>query len=97
MSTHDLNALALEAAALPARDLRALQQVPARHHVTERGFAIMEWRDWYHQPCSLQISSLATMDCVWLGTGSDRMHLTRDQAGALARALLHFAETGELP
>lgn len=34
---------------------------------TERGFAIIEFKDEYGKDCSLQKSSLATDDCVWLG------------------------------
>ena len=35
--------------------------------VTERGFARIEFTDKYGVGCSLQKSSLATEDCVWLG------------------------------
>lgn len=34
---------------------------------TERGFDLMEFVDRYGSPCSLQKSSLAEEDCVWLG------------------------------
>lgn len=34
---------------------------------TERGFAIFEFEDSYEEKCSLQKSSLATKDCIWLG------------------------------
>jgi len=34
---------------------------------TERGFGIIEFVDMYGKPCSLQKSSLATEDAVWLG------------------------------
>lgn len=97
MSANDLNALALEADSFTPEKRRAMRRLPELSTRTGRGFKIMEWRDFYWQPCSLQASSLATADCVWLGTGSNRMHLSRSQAGALARALLHFAHTGELP
>lgn len=34
---------------------------------TERGFEIIEFNDKYMHKCSLQKSSLATEDCIWLG------------------------------
>ena len=34
---------------------------------TNRGFDIAEFTDRYGQKCSLQKSSLATEDCIWLG------------------------------
>jgi hypothetical protein len=66
---------------------------------TERGFAIVKFTDLYDSKCSLQKSSLALQDCVWLGTdtpGHDRMHLTREMVEALLPLLLRFVATGEL-
>jgi len=34
---------------------------------TDRGFDIAEFRDRYNDKCSLQESSLASEDCIWLG------------------------------
>lgn len=34
---------------------------------TQRGFSISEFEDRYGQKCSLQKSSLATEDAIWLG------------------------------
>ena len=34
---------------------------------TERGFAIGEFKDQYGLKCSIQKSSIATKDCIWLG------------------------------
>ena len=34
---------------------------------TQRGFAIMEFTDRYNTKCSIQKSSLATEDAIWLG------------------------------
>lgn len=34
---------------------------------TNRGFAIIEFKDRYDSACSLQKSSLATEDCIWFG------------------------------
>lgn len=101
---------------------------------TERGFRINEFTDRNGVKCSLQKSSIATEDRVWLGTHvdsvsafipngnpawrsvpllaaakaalgdrvvmcavDDRMHLNQEQVRALLPALIHFAETGELP
>lgn len=72
---------------------------------TERGFARVDFIDLYGESCSLQESSLATQDAIWLGcdTGTHvdgqcvaRMHLTREMVQALLPLLNHFVETGEL-
>lgn len=78
---------------------------------TIRGFARAEFVDRYGNRCSLQKSSIATEDCVWLGVdipfdcfkeGRDppkevtRMHLTRKGAKEIMRHLVRFIETGEL-
>lgn len=34
---------------------------------TNRGFDIHEFKDRYGEKCSIQKSSLATEDCIWLG------------------------------
>lgn len=34
---------------------------------TSRGFALIEFRDHYECPCSLQKSSLATEEAIWIG------------------------------
>jgi hypothetical protein len=78
--------------------------------LTNRGFVLGKFKDKYNQPCSIQKSSLATEDCIWLGveasidlnTGevlgdNNRMHLTQDHVKMLLPFLTHFAETGELP
>lgn len=76
---------------------------------TNRGFAHIAFKDAYGEPCSLQKSSLATEDAIWLGcdkvekhhvTGellSPRMHLTRADACRLISALELFVETGDIP
>lgn len=75
---------------------------------TGRGFKRGEFKDRYGAECSIQESSLADEDCVWLGcehegkhhvTGNPlgaRMHLTRDMAVALVTHLQRFIETGRL-
>ena len=37
---------------------------------TNRGFDLIEFRDLYDESCSLQKSSLATDDAIWLGVHS---------------------------
>lgn len=66
---------------------------------TNRGFAIADFRDSCDAPCTIQKSSLASEDCIWLGVhkpGSDRMHLTQEQVADLLPLLQRFVETGEL-
>lgn len=70
---------------------------------TLRGFLRSEFIDRYGNKCSLQKSSLATEDCIWLGVHEDfnggdssRMHLTRDNVAELLPYLQKFVETGEL-
>ena len=64
---------------------------------TARGFRIVEFTDLYNKPCSLQESSLATDEAIWLGVHGHRMHLNREQTAALLWPLLHFVLTGRLP
>lgn len=77
---------------------------------TRRGFRLFEFKDNYGANCSLQKSSLATEDCIWLGIDDDpkrhhvtgewlgqRMHLSRGQINKLLPILKKFVKTGELP
>ena len=64
---------------------------------TERSFRRGEFEDRYGKLCSIQKSSLATEDCIWLGRDQMRMHLTQETAAELAKILIYFAGTGELP
>lgn len=68
---------------------------------TVRGFELLEFKDRYGTPCSLQASSLAEYEkpgtsAVWLGTDdvapkvlglTTRMHLDREQVAALIQHL----------
>jgi hypothetical protein len=74
---------------------------------TERGFLREEFKDIYGHPCSIQESSLATEDAVWLGcdegthhhvTGEclARMHVDKKLAKQIVKRLLVFIETGRL-
>lgn len=74
----------------------------------QRNFAYAEFEDRYKQKCSIQKSSLATEDCIWLGVGilvelggtgeeiMGRMHLTQEMAAELIPILQRFVNTGEL-
>ena len=76
---------------------------------TSRGFALITFKDMYEQPCSLQKSSIATEDCIWLGVHDQidlntkevvgpgvRMHLTQDQVKELLPLLQKFVDTGDI-
>lgn len=74
---------------------------------TDRGFDHAAFVDRYGANCSIQKSSIATEDCIWLGIDdppkfhlgewlSGRMHLTRKHVKALLPLLQLFVETGEL-
>lgn len=72
---------------------------------TQRGFARAEFTDRYGAACSIQDSSLATEDCIWLGCDEGRhvdgaclarMHLTPEMAAALIPILQRFVETGSI-
>ena len=58
---------------------------------TERGFSIIEFPDVYDQACSLQKSSLATSDCIWLGvTKATPMIMARDVLGDSATGWIEY-------
>jgi hypothetical protein len=69
---------------------------------TERGFERIDFKDFYGEACSLQKSSLATEDAIWLGCEeskvhhvtkeplSPRMHLNREQVLALVAHLQNW-------
>lgn len=73
----------------------------------DRGFLKGQFVDRYGAKCSIQKSSLATEDCIWLGCDHEtfdshcrpcgaRMHLTQDMVADLIPVLQRFVETGEL-
>ena len=71
---------------------------------TSRGFPIIQFKDYYDEPCSLQASSLALCEqpgasAVWLGRhGAPRdasMHLSRDQVEALVGHLQTWLDRGD--
>lgn len=63
---------------------------------TIRGFDLIRFTDRYNNKCSLQKSSLATEDAIWLGIEQQRMHLTQDIVKSLLPFLQKFSDTGEL-
>ena len=74
--------------------------------LTNRGFGRAEFTDLYGHKASIQESSLATDDALWLGCESGthvdgqccaRMHLNCDGVRALMPLLHHFIEHGRLP
>jgi len=71
----------------------------------ERGFSGAEFTDRYGKACSIQDSSLATEDAIWLGCDEGlhhqgqclaRMHLTREMVIELLPLLHRFVETGSI-
>lgn len=72
-----------------------VKPLPLAH--TARGFLVGEFNDLYGRICSIQKSSLAEQDAIWLGCGEQRAHLDQAMAAALLPHLEHFVETGELP
>jgi hypothetical protein len=74
----------------------------------DRGFLRADFKDRNGEDCSIQQSSIATEECIWLGQNEGthhhvtgdcmaRMHLNRKMAREIGLALLRFADTGELP
>ena len=79
---------------------------------TPRGFRFISFTDVDGQPCSLQKSSLADEDAVWLGVElpseeveryahqgmplRNRMHLTQEMVQSVLPYLQHFAQIGRL-
>ena len=77
---------------------------------TSRGFSLYTFKDYYGGNCSLQKSSSAEIDQIWLGLDAEEMpkhHVTGENLGCrmlidrklaakLALKLASFAETGEI-
>lgn len=87
------NALQARLDALSDDDLAGVcgansEQLPGLD-VTGRGFTVVKFRDLYSEPCSLQKSSLATKDAIWLGCASADPKIMASQARA------HGVETTE--
>lgn len=65
---------------------------------TERGFPISVFTDRLGEKCSIQDSSLATEECIWLGVnnGTSRLCLTRKHAEDLIALLQKFIKSGSI-
>lgn len=73
---------------------------------TVRGFLRFDFDDLYDRKCSIQESSLATDNAIWLGCNEGthheekclaRMHLNQNQVEQLLPFLEYFVEHGRLP
>lgn len=63
---------------------------------TDRGFTRINFLDLYDIKCSLQESSLATDNAIWLGVNENRMHLNKKMVGKLIKKLFLWYLGGEL-
>jgi hypothetical protein len=82
----------------PSPEQKALPVPEYKFDKTPRGFRYIEFTDYNGQVGGVQESSLADGPLLWLGKdGSDRMHITQEQARALVGILQYFADIGELP
>lgn len=54
-----------------------------RKKKTQRGFGLMEFKDINGDQCSIQESSVATKNCLWLGCDHETVHpVTGERCGA---------------
>lgn len=75
------------------------ERTSMKKDVTNRGFSVIHFTDSRGVKCSLQKSSLATEDAIWLGVdyaSTTHMHLTKEQASEIIKVLQVFVETGDL-
>lgn len=63
---------------------------------TARGFGFFELTDSYGKEFTIQESSSAEQEKIWIGAGSDRGHLTRDMVRQILPILQQFADTGQV-
>lgn len=63
---------------------------------TPRGFTYFEMTDAYRKAFTIQKSSAASQECIWMGAGDSRAHLTRDMVRQIIPVLQQFADTGEV-
>lgn len=61
-----------------------------KHSYTNRGFEIVTFEDYYDKSCSIQQSSLATEDCIWLGLDDAEPKI---MASVALKYGIHTAET----
>jgi len=56
-----------------------MERFTMRIDKTERGFGVLEFDDQHGTECSVQDSSLATDDCIWLGSNDIGLkHFTKE-------------------
>ena len=74
-----------------------------KYNLADRGFIGYEFTDLYGSKCSIQESSLATDNAIWLGVNKDfkgkectRMHLNIEQVKELLPQLRYFIKRGVL-
>lgn len=63
---------------------------------TQRGFTYFEMTDSYGKEFTIQKSSSAEEEKIWMGVDDDRAHLTRDMVRRIIPILQQFADTGEV-
>lgn len=70
---------------------------------TNRGFSVARFTDRYKSKCSIQNSSLASENAIWLGVDTDfegkectRMHLTVKMVRELLPLLHDFVDHGSI-
>ena len=74
---------------------------------TGRGFSLIEFKDTKGEDCSIQKSSLADADYLWIGMDrapaphlghelSPRMHIDQETAAQLIEVLTTFVNTGDI-
>jgi len=68
-----------------------------RYEVADRGFYGFQFYDLYGENCTIQESSLADDEAIWLGVHESRMHLNKKQVAKLIPYLLFFLKEGRLP
>lgn len=61
---------------------------------SKNGFGYFEFTDSYGQTFTIQQSSSAEQDKVWIGAGKEWGHLTRDMVRQIIPILQQFADTG---
>lgn len=64
---------------------------------TPRLFRLVTFSDRNGRDCSIQESSVATDERLWIGQGEHRMHLNVSDVRSLLPVLRYFVEFGELP
>ena len=72
-------------------------EVEFKETSTARGFELIEFTDYFGQPCSIQASSLALYEqpgisALWIGARENRMHLTVEGVKAVRDYLTRWID-----